>query len=190
MLVWLCPQDPYYTGALHAFLPNLDDIPIKKRTTHKRTTTKRKTKRTTNKRTTKQDDKRLKIASLFLKQFKLEDTNTTHLVFQALAQFFDVDVGPSTSTISTRTLALDTLTIAMADALENLTPHPVLAEIMNQANDIDKMASLSSTPKNVKTAKEKIPKKVKETISKEVVIVEIDDTELLPNEHKGIKAKR
>jgi len=42
MMIWLRPQDPYYTGALHAFLPNYDDIPIikrnKKRTTHKRTT--------------------------------------------------------------------------------------------------------------------------------------------------------
>ena len=46
MLVWLCPQDPYYTGALHAFLPNLDDIPIIKRKT------KRTTKCTTHKRTT------------------------------------------------------------------------------------------------------------------------------------------
>jgi len=134
------------------------------------------------------DDKRLKIASLFLQQFGLEDRNTTHSVFQALAQFFDVDIGPSTSTLSTRALALDTLTTAMADALENLTSPPELADIMNQANEIDKMA-LSSTPKNSKTAKEKIPKKVKEMISKEVII-EIDDTELLPNEHKGTKVKR
>ena len=25
VMVWFPPQDPYYTGALHAFLPNLDD---------------------------------------------------------------------------------------------------------------------------------------------------------------------
>ena len=60
-----------------------------------------------------------------------------------------------------RALALDTLTAAMADALENQIPPPELAEIMNQAEEIDKTAqnSLSSTPKTGKK-NEKIPQEI------------------------------
>ena len=81
--------------------------------------------------------------------------------------------------------ALDTLTAAMADALENLIPPPELAEIISQAEEIDKS---TPTPTNGKN-KPKIPKKVKDMTPKDVII-EIDESEPLPNEHKGSTKKK
>jgi len=265
MMMWI-PQDPFNTGALHAFLLNLDDIPIITRKNkhampimaiktnnlcklwqsivamtmvtknfpiipnpvlHLPQTSKTDNGQASNgiienmaanstklvsltstktapnlspgkvtkvldvdaetfvTKESKDNDDRLKTVTLFLNMYGLEDINTTHSVFKSLAQYLNVDVGPTTSTLSTRTLTLDTLAAAMADMLQKGMTPPSIADVMTQAEEFDKMI-LTPTPTSEKNTKAmKIPKKLKDN-----AIIEIEDNETNPNEQKGKTKKR
>jgi len=133
-------------------------------------------------------EQRLKTAAAFLNMYGLEDINTTHSVFKALALFYDVDVGPSTSTLSTRTQALDKLAAAMAEGIENGISAPTYTDIRTQADEIDKMEmTQTSNAKSNKKTPNKIPKKH----LNDNAIIEIEDNDLNPNELKqGKNAKK
>lgn len=255
MMMWN-PQDPYHTGALHAFQPNLDDIPIitrknkqtkpimasniqpimasnilnapclkmpnnqqhndnrriRSRSPRAHDTNKSRRSRSPSRHRPPRapsmsrvspprervppaaepdyesmlKEQRLKTAAAFLNMYGLEDINTTHSVFKALALFYDVDVGPCTSKLSTRTQALDTLAAAMAEGIEKGMKAPTYADIRTQADEIDKMemSPTSSAKGNKKT------QKINKKLLNDNAIIEIEDNELNPNELKLGKAKK
>jgi hypothetical protein len=132
------------------------------------------------------NDERLKTAAIFLKMYGLDDCNVSHSVFKSLALYLDVDVGPTTSTLTTRNQALDTLSAAMAELLQNDGIPPTFTDVMTQAEEIEKTI-LTPTPTSGKSTKAatKIPKKLKDN-----VVIEIEDNEICPNEHKGKNKKQ
>jgi hypothetical protein len=132
------------------------------------------------------NDERLKTAAIFLKMYGLDDCNVSHSVFKSLALYLDVDVGPTTSTLTARNQALDTLSAAMAELLQNDGIPPTFTDVMTQAEEIEKTI-LTPTPTSGKSTKAatKIPKKLKDN-----VVIEIEDNEICPNEHKGKNKKQ
>ena len=129
--------------------------------------------------------------------FRLDSFQTSHWIFMALADFFDVVIGKSTSTVPTRVAAHDILTNALVQRLRDGLPAPTYEEIKEQADILEVTMTPCYTPGDDTSSKNSKIKKPKSQITTEqqlARVAEMLETTLVepptPDEPKGRKDKK